>query len=583
MSSFLHGFFGQFLTNRGKRRQTQRPVESLETRTLLASLVSSKQVSYQDIDGDNVTVTFSKSILTVANVNSIFTFNTGTVDGSNATKQQLQSINLTGVAGAALTSITTAAVRSSVNGGDGFAALGQVNGSGLDLGSVTIDGDLGRILAGDAMTSTQAVGALKVLSMGRYGTLTGAVDLHSQIHGKLQSLTTKTDIREAFVDVTGGGNGDISSITIGGSLIGGAASNSGRIEVTGDIGTVAIARDLVGGAGSSSGSIRADGFLDGVTLGGSILGGGGTDSGGVFSGDDMGLVKVYGSVLGAEGEASGQIFSDTFLSGISIGGSLVGGSGSSSGFVGTNGNIPGVFIGGDIRGGSASGSEDLEESGAVIAGRIGTMTLGGSLVAGTDQTTGAFSQNGVIISDNDIYSLTIKGNVIGNATNVALISARGQFSPSSSSDLAIGKLTVSGRVELGRIWGGVDSSGVPKNADAQIGPVVIGGDWIASDLVAGAVAGADGFFGNADDAKISGAGVKDGAAVSSKISSVVIRGLVHGTPGIALDHFGFVAQTIGSFKVKGGTTTYSLVSGNGNDDLLLVPSLFGGDVRLNEI
>ena len=211
------------------------------------------------------------------------------------------------------------------------------------------------------------------------------------------------------------------------------------------------------------------------------------------------------------------------------------------------------------------------------------MTLGGSLIAGTDQTSGSFAQNGVIVSDNDISSLTIKGNVIGNATNMALISARGQFTPPATSDIAIAKLTVNGRVEFGRIWAGVNSSETPENADAQIGSVVIGGDWISSDMVAGAVAGVDGFYGTADDAKISGVGVKDVAGVSSKISSVVIGGLVHGTPASALDHFGFVAENIGSFKVKGGTTIYTLVSGNSNDDLLLVPSLFGGDVRLNEI
>jgi hypothetical protein len=47
------------------------------------------------------------------------------------------------------------------------------------------------------------------------------------------------------------------------------------------------------------------------------------------------------------------------------------------------------------------------------------------------------------------------------------------------------------------------------------------------------------------------------------------------------DHFGFVAENIGSFKVKTGTTTYSLIAGNSNDDLLL--TILFNDTRLNEI
>jgi hypothetical protein len=46
------------------------------------------------------------------------------------------------------------------------------------------------------------------------------------------------------------------------------------------------------------------------------------------------------------------------------------------------------------------------------------------------------------------------------------------------------------------------------------------------------------------------------------------------------DQIGIVAQNIGSFKVKGGATTFPLVTGNSNDDFLV--GLFG-DLRVNEI
>ncbi len=82
------------------RRRSARPVETLESRVLLATLVSANKLTYQDADGDDVEVAFSKPILTPANVNTIFTFNSGTVNGSNATKQQLLKINLVGAPGA---------------------------------------------------------------------------------------------------------------------------------------------------------------------------------------------------------------------------------------------------------------------------------------------------------------------------------------------------------------------------------------------------------------------------------------------------------------------------------------------------
>jgi hypothetical protein len=185
------------------RRRSARPVETLESRTLLATLVSANQLTYQDADGDNVEVTFSKPILTPANVNTIFTFNSGTVNGSNATKQQLLKINLVGAPGAAGTTIITKAVRSAANGGDGFAAIGNIDATGIDISTVTIDGDLGRILAGDATTTTQGLGALTVHSMGQFGTSTGAPELYSLINGKLLSLKSKTDLRDIFLETSG--------------------------------------------------------------------------------------------------------------------------------------------------------------------------------------------------------------------------------------------------------------------------------------------------------------------------------------------------------------------------------------------
>ncbi len=684
--------------------------EALEARILPATLVGANSVSYQDADGDTVTVTFSKSFLTPANVNSVFTFEGQTVNGSNAAPTFLRSINLTGIAAAALTTITTSANRNNALGGDGYASLGQINATGLDLGKVTIDGDLAKIDAGDANTTTAAIASLSVNSMGRFGTLTGASNLSSNINGKLPLLTVKTDVQNVYLlaaaaiaadgqfgtitikgsliggaaaatgllyasgsfgavtiggDIQGGGgnssasllsDGKIASLTVGGSIIGGGGVESakivgftglGPIKITGDvlggsgndsgqlfsnqaIGTVSIGGDLRGGAGlrsaqiasgtaqglvtvtgsvvgaaEGSGWIKAGGTLAGATIGGSLVGGTGDQSGRVSSVLAMGAIKFTGSIIGGSAYQAGAVYSaqsissaavggdvrggsvfqsgyiwaDTSVGTVTIGGSLIGGSGDDTGLVNVSTELASLTIGGSvigssgfasgtirvygtattltikgsIIGGSLSGSGDLKFSGSVLAGRLGTMTLGGSLIAGVDSTTGSFHSNGAIRSLNEIASLTIKGSVIGNATNQAVISARGATSPTATSDVAIGKLTVNGRMERADVLAGVGLDLVfldpfNANADAQMGTILINGDFIASNIVAGMTAGLDGKYGTADDVKMSGGGVKDVATVVSKITSLTIGGAIFGTTATNTDHFGIVAGNVGAFK-----------------------------------
>jgi hypothetical protein len=108
----------------------------------------------------------------------------------------------------------------------------------------------------------------------------------------------------------------------------------------------------------------------------------------------------------------------------------------------------------------------------------------------------------------------------------------------------------------------------------------VGGDWVASTIAAGVVAGGDRLFGTGDDAAISGAGTTDDPARRSRVASVKIGGLVYGTPAASgTDHFGFVAQQVGSFKA--GHFGASLDAGPGNDVIELAPTT--GDVTLREV
>jgi hypothetical protein len=709
------------------RNRARLALEQLERREVPATLISATKMTYQDIDGDNVTVTLSKPLLNAGNVNDVFTFFAGSVNGDNTLKQQLRSIDLTGIGAPATgVGITTVATRSLVNGGDGFAALGQVDATGIDLGTVKIDGDLGRILAGDADTKTTGVAGLFVHSMGRFGTTTGATTLNTAIQGKLGLLQAKSDVKSAFITVSGGVggvDGKIGAGFIGGSLDG------GRINATGAIGALTIKGDIIGGAGNNTGQIIAGGALAGLTLGGSLRGGSGSASGSVLAAQAIGPVRIVGRILGGQGVDSGriqteatlgsvtvggsviagtdpsgffaegaigpvrvgqdvlrsaivsvngtiasvtiggslkdsgisankrlgpvhisgnatgnsplfsemirssaamesvlingdlggevfaqttmgtvtiggsvrlngaiatseggirsvrvagdvygEIFSNDTLGSVLVGGSLLGLSVPRTGFVESNGAIGEVRIGGDVVGGSASGNASLESTGAIVGKRLASLSIGGSLIAGIDNTTGTFRDNGAIRADNDIGNLLIKGSIIGNSTNPAIISARGKAVATATADLAIGKLTVRGRVEFAQILAGVDVSGVARNADAQIGSVYVGGDWIASNLVAGAVAGADGKFGTADDAKMSGASVKDEVGINSRIASVTIGGQVLGTVS-GSDHFGIVAEQIGAVKIGG--TPLALTAGIGNDDIPL--GITGDFFRINEI
>jgi hypothetical protein len=216
----------------------------------------------------------------------------------------------------------------------------------------------------------------------------------------------------------------------------------------------------------------------------------------------------------------------------------------------------------------------LYKSGHVEVGNVTNLTIGGSLVAGIDATIGGYALNGSIRSRYAIGALNIRGNIVGNASNAALISAGGQLRPRGTSDMAIGSITVNGNVSHAKIRAG-DSGFLDfgiRNADAQIGNVVIGGNWTASEMGAGTYTRSGSTY-----SKIFADDIKDSPRVNSRIASITIGGTVRGTSTVG-DQFGFIAENIGSLRI--GTTSHALNTGKSNDNLLL-DSVFG-DTRLVE-
>jgi hypothetical protein len=172
-----------------------------------------------------------------------------------------------------------------------------------------------------------------------------------------------------------------------------------------------------------------------------------------------------------------------------------------------------------------------------------------------------------VIAGGNLKSLTVTGDTTGATIRAgqaagtlsftgdfseSVLSALGQAKPGKTTNVALARLTIGGSVNQSSIRAGYDASGAAASPDAQIGSVTVKGDWSASDLVAGAVEGADAGFGNPLDARAPG---DDLPGIVSKIAAVTIRGAVSssGTPG---DSFGFVAQCIARMKV--GTTTFAL-------------------------
>jgi hypothetical protein len=541
-------------------------LEALESRIAPASLqfVNPTTATYTDVDGDLVKVKFSKGILSAANVGSVLV--TVPID---ATHDQLQNIDLTVgtlAVPAAGTSITVTVTPKLP--GDGFANIGYINATGLDLGPVTIRGDLGAIDAGDGVTKTAGLKGLTVQSFGALGTTTGApMDMESDIVGALSKLTVKEDMNGARLEVSGGKDGKLPSVTIGGSLIGGHAVRSGAIHTTGDLGTVKIALNLQGGGGTDAvvntgqgaGGLLSDGKIGSVTIGGSLFGGGvfggnGEGAGVIKSGGDMGAISIGVALFGGIGDNAGSIISGGKLASVKIGGNiqggivLIGGAKLHNGYIGSAGDMGKITIGGSVFGtfnayagtiesggkiasvaiaGQIFGSS-ADHSGSILAAKtIASVKIGGNLNGGSADSAGS------IISGGDLPSITIGGGVfggIGNKTGII-------------SGVKLGTIKIGGALAGGN--GGTNSSFTDSGE--------ITGTSIASLTISG------GFNGGSAGASTL---VRSGHIAATVIKSLTIGGDVFGGSlsgaGSVTDSGSISADQIGKLVIGGSLSSGGL-------------------------
>jgi hypothetical protein len=337
------------------------------------------------------------------------------------------------------------------------------------------------------------------------------------------------------------------SVNVVGSLLGGA-DESGALRFLGDVGPVTIGHDLLGG-GIQSGRISAR-KLGNVVIGGSMVGSDADDSGQVNASQGIGTLTVKGDVRGGAGLGSAAINSGLGLGKVTILGSLVGGDGVSSAQVAAINDIAGVNITGSIRGGAGDNSARI-----LAGGRLLNLTVGGSILGGA----GLRAAN--IAAGKDIGPITVKGSIDGSAGRV-VISAVGAPTPTATTDKAINKIAVTGDIIRADILAGHDTFGVGVNADAQVGAVSVGRDWVETALAVGVMAGADQLFGTMDDMLI--LEPTDLPNVDAKVASLKIGGQLLGLPAPGPDsQGGILAQWIGSLSVGG--LAFSLNAGSHND------------------
>jgi hypothetical protein len=460
-----------------------------------------------------------------------------------------------------------------------FVNVGYINAVGVDLGRVLVDGDLGQIDAGVTTPSTinsipVQVGkgiAVKSLTVGSFGTLGLATQdpvtgsLSSTLLGRLGSLTVLGDFKEATLDVVGvspdpdplvsddlDSRGDIGDVTIGGSLIGGAANRSGGIFAKGNVGDVQIGGDLRGGAGDESGSIFSErrmgkvqiagaviggnaagaataekagsivsgGGMGSVSVGNGIQGGDGKTSGAIGSGGSIGKIRITGNIQGGSGELSGTILAPSGASSVIIEGSIIGGSGFSSGAIGSSASPLGVVkVTGDLIGGSnfisgvitsAASIKSVEIGGKVqggsgeASGAIGATGKIGKVSIGTDLLGGGGVRSGAILTQADIDRVEIGGNAVGGSGNesggiagrdlgVIVIGGNldgGSFDASAPGDLA-GSINAKGRI--GKVEIGGQLIGDDGNKSGSISSLLS----IGTVTIGGGIVGSSGSFSGA--------------------------------------------------------------------------------------
>jgi hypothetical protein len=462
--------------------------------------------------------------------------------------------------------------------GNGLVNIGEINASGVNLKSVTVHGDLGQIIVGGGNATSVGLGSLSVMSMGDFGLLTGANATLSRFINGVTTINVAHDVNGVLLRADEASTGTaalakIGSVFIGGNLIGGSIADTGEIAAADGIGAVKILGSVIGGTATDTGRI-ATSVSGRIKVDGNVVGG------------SIGTISIGGDLVGGSAQATGAIYAGNLLGSVTISGSIFGGSAVTSG--GIDGNSIGtVKVGGDLMGTAFSSSSAVDHTAFIRSqANIKSVIVDGSLIPGSESGGGTLTFSAAIQAGQTLESVTVLGSIQGTAANPVILSGVGLSAPTKhTQDPAIGTVSVSGSATYAQILAGYGLSGNTVAGDAQIGTVKVGGDFIASDIIAGVktqTAGAD--FGAASDSLIdqpSTTVLTDG--ILSTIASVIVGGQIEGTTGSGT--FAIEAQTIHSI-VTGGVKLH-IAPGNATtgSDFLISPTVSATtehDVRVRD-
>jgi len=536
-------------------------LEALEDRIAPAGLVS-----FTDVDGDTVQVKSSKG--TNADLQAAL----------HITDGQLQAVDFAGNPLFQGTSLDIL-VQSKGAKGDGFVNVGLIDAHGIDLASVNVKGDLGKILVGDSNDTTAALKTLTVHSMGLKGTSTQAEggDLYSVIIGSTSTFKVDTSIQDASLtwnsvvltgrDIpdapihTSVGHANVSTITIGNNIVGSDKfEEAGSIFVDGNVNSFSLGGNIVGGSGDSSGNVQANAFNT-VKIGGSILGGFGLDSGKFITTKNLtGNMTVGGNVIGSDGEGSGEIdIVGNSSASISVGGNVQGGLGDESGALALSGKFSTVSVGGSLIGGSGvhSGSiaDQVIQFNSIVKGQTVTSSVGSiaKLAIGGSIYGGAGSESAEVTADT-VGAFSVGGNI----SAVPKTGTIKTLDPVETTDIAVVHFNTATSIVVGGNLVGSDS--------ADSGQIIVDSD-VTSFQLKGSVFGGGGD--NSGQIDLSAA-----TALKSTIGGKIVGGAGDDSGAIALFGGGIHTLAVGG-KVFGGEGQRSgYISALGNISSLAV----GGDL-----
>jgi hypothetical protein len=594
-------------------------------------VVDSKTVRYIDEDGDLATMKISKGTLlingvlnaavaTAANPNpqAMLVFSEANAVGGRILK--LVDFTLNPVAFSEVSLSITAEPQT------GFAAsgltsngrvdVGFIRGAivdpvtlqfvrGIDFGNITVEGDVGKITAGDVQVTPSIRGRISVYSLGVRGAATllsseinedtGKPDLLSSFLSVVNGLNVTTDMTSGM-RVIGGEFGDINSLTIGGALRGStnaADVNSGVIFFTGTLAKAKLG-SIIGGSSEGSGAITGSTDL-GATIGsvrvlGDIVGGSGTVSGRVLAAR-ISSVQVDGDIIGGigstdvngnpKGTDSGEIRATAFLSSVKVLGDVKGGSAARSGLISSNGTLGTVRIDGSLIGGSA------DDSGAVFANRsVTSMAIHGNIQGGSGERSGSVQAGGSILN----LTLGLAGSSAGN-----LLGGIGENSGTITAGVNLSSgdfVTTSGTIANALIYGSIHGGGGDGTGGVQAGREItkldvrgnlIGGDeleniatgvertgYVAAGRIAQMILGGN-LQAGVDVDPATGGGLGDSGSIRAQkdIASLVIRGSVLGNANVpAIISAGSNGGTatlptpaIGTLTITGNTSYLDVLAG----------------------